>query len=284
MTQQLVGFKAAPCNGLCAPKGPHDELGRMIRRMGAERNSFWRRPTRFTRTFRESEKVAHNSIGGKPIINLLSSKRLPWLTGSTRRVKGSGRRRAVEKYAWSRARPAGDDDGSRRAGSAPREVVRLPELPHVHDGLPGDGRDDQRARRQGHDARPRRLQPCVHPRRVVPRRRHPGRAPEIRFFNHNSAKSLERILKTRAGRTRSSWSRVSPSTATRAHRGVRRDLRARRGPLVDDAHGTGTLGTKGTGIVEEMGLHGRCRSSSRPLEDVRRHRRHPPRHAGRPTS
>src|ERR1700691_709482 len=25
----------------------------------------------------------------------------------------------------------------------------------------------------------------------------PGRAPEVRFFNHNSVKSLERILKTR---------------------------------------------------------------------------------------
>jgi 8-amino-7-oxononanoate synthase len=85
----------------------------------------------------------------------------------------------------------------------------------------------------------------------------PGRAPEIRFFNHNSSKSLERILKSRERKN-----------ALVLVEGVY-SLDGDKAPLkefveicerydavlvVDDAHGTGTLGERGTGLLEETGL------------------------------
>ena len=88
----------------------------------------------------------------------------------------------------------------------------------------------------------------------------PGRAPEIRFFNHNSSKSLERILKSRERKN-----------ALVLVEGVY-SLDGDKAPLeefveiceryeavlvVDDAHGTGTLGERGTGILEETGLRDR---------------------------
>ncbi|MCL2778972.1 MAG: pyridoxal phosphate-dependent aminotransferase family protein [Polyangiaceae bacterium] len=88
----------------------------------------------------------------------------------------------------------------------------------------------------------------------------PGHQPEVRFFNHNSAKSLERILKTRERKN-----------ALVLVEGVY-SLDGDKSPLkefveicerydavlvVDDAHGTGTLGERGTGIIEELGLAGR---------------------------
>jgi glycine C-acetyltransferase len=88
----------------------------------------------------------------------------------------------------------------------------------------------------------------------------PGRAPEVRFFNHNSAKSLERILKSRERKN-----------ALVLVEGVY-SLDGDKAPLkefveicerydavlvVDDAHGTGTLGERGTGILEETGLRDR---------------------------
>lgn len=88
----------------------------------------------------------------------------------------------------------------------------------------------------------------------------PGRTPEVRFFNHNSAKSLERILKSRERKN-----------ALVLVEGVY-SLDGDKAPLkefveicerydavlvVDDAHGTGTLGERGTGILEETGLRDR---------------------------
>lgn len=85
----------------------------------------------------------------------------------------------------------------------------------------------------------------------------PGRAPEIRFFNHNSSKSLERILKSRERKN-----------ALVLVEGVY-SLDGDKAPLkefveicerydavlvVDDAHGTGTLGERGTGLLEETDL------------------------------
>ncbi len=88
----------------------------------------------------------------------------------------------------------------------------------------------------------------------------PGRTPEVRFFNHSSAKSLERILKSRERKN-----------ALVLVEGVY-SLDGDKAPLkefveicerydavlvVDDAHGTGTLGERGTGILEETGLRDR---------------------------
>jgi 8-amino-7-oxononanoate synthase len=88
----------------------------------------------------------------------------------------------------------------------------------------------------------------------------PMRSPEVRYFNHNSVKSLERCLKTRERKN-----------ALVLMEGIY-SLDGDRAPLkefvevcekyeavllCDDAHGTGTLGTRGTGIVEEAGMQGR---------------------------
>jgi glycine C-acetyltransferase len=89
----------------------------------------------------------------------------------------------------------------------------------------------------------------------------PGRAPEVRFFNHNSAKSLERILKTRERKNA-----LVVVEGIYSLDGDKANLREfvevcdRHGAVlvVDDAHGTGTLGERGTGILEEMSLLGRA--------------------------
>lgn len=88
----------------------------------------------------------------------------------------------------------------------------------------------------------------------------PGQTPEVRYFNHNSAKSLERCLKTK-----------ERPNALVLMEGIY-SLDGDRAPLqefvevcerynavllCDDAHGTGTLGKRGTGLVEEAGMLGR---------------------------
>jgi 8-amino-7-oxononanoate synthase len=88
----------------------------------------------------------------------------------------------------------------------------------------------------------------------------PGRGPEVRFFNHNSAKSLERILKSRE--------RPNALVLVEGVYSLDGDLghlkefveicdRHNAPLLVDDAHGTGTLGKRGTGVLEHFGLEGR---------------------------
>lgn len=88
----------------------------------------------------------------------------------------------------------------------------------------------------------------------------PAQTPEVRYFNHNSAKSLERCLKTK-----------ERPNAIVLMEGIY-SLDGDRAPLqefvevcerynavllCDDAHGTGTLGKRGTGLVEETGMLGR---------------------------
>jgi glycine C-acetyltransferase len=88
----------------------------------------------------------------------------------------------------------------------------------------------------------------------------PGAAPEVRYFNHNSVRSLERCLKT-----------MERKHALVLMEGIY-SLDGDRAPLADfvevcekygavllcdDAHGTGTLGKRGTGLVEETGMQGR---------------------------
>jgi glycine C-acetyltransferase len=89
----------------------------------------------------------------------------------------------------------------------------------------------------------------------------PGKQPEVRFFNHNSARSLERILTTRERKNSlvlvEGIYSLDGDTANLKefvdicdkHQAVL---------VVDDAHGTGTLGKRGTGILEELGLEGRA--------------------------
>lgn len=88
----------------------------------------------------------------------------------------------------------------------------------------------------------------------------PGRGPEVRFFNHNSAKSLERILKSRE--------RKNALVLIEGVYSLDGDManikefveicdRYDAVLVVDDAHGTGTLGTRGTGILEATGLDGK---------------------------
>jgi glycine C-acetyltransferase len=85
----------------------------------------------------------------------------------------------------------------------------------------------------------------------------PGKAPEVRFFNHNSAKSLERILKTRERKNAMVFVEgiysldgdraplVEMAAICKAHDAVL---------VVDDAHGSGTLGETGRGSLEDLGL------------------------------
>jgi 8-amino-7-oxononanoate synthase len=88
----------------------------------------------------------------------------------------------------------------------------------------------------------------------------PGRQPEVRFFNHNSAKSLERILKTRERKNAlvlcegvysldGDVAKLPEFTAIcEEHEAVL---------VVDDAHGSGTMGAHGRGLAEDQGVEGR---------------------------
>src|SRR5207237_9165135 len=88
----------------------------------------------------------------------------------------------------------------------------------------------------------------------------PKNGPEIRFFNHNSSKSLERILKTRERKNALvicegvySLDGDIGNLAEFVELCDRHDA-----PLVvDDAHGTGTLGATGRGALEALGLQGK---------------------------
>lgn len=88
----------------------------------------------------------------------------------------------------------------------------------------------------------------------------PGKGPEVRFFNHNSPKSLERILSSR-GR-KNAMVLVEGVYSLDGDMGELQafvDICAKYDAVlvVDDAHGTGTLGKRGTGVLEHMGLEGK---------------------------
>jgi glycine C-acetyltransferase len=88
----------------------------------------------------------------------------------------------------------------------------------------------------------------------------PKNGPEIRFFNHNSAKSLERILKTRERQNAlvvcEGVYSLDGDTAN-LNEFVELCNRYDTPLVVDDAHGTGTLGATGRGTLEAMGLQGK---------------------------
>lgn len=89
----------------------------------------------------------------------------------------------------------------------------------------------------------------------------PKNGPEVRFFNHNSARSLQRILDTRERNkalvvVEGVYSLDGDTASLRDFV----DICARHdAPLVvDDAHGTGTMGAHGRGTLEAMGLEGKA--------------------------
>lgn len=88
----------------------------------------------------------------------------------------------------------------------------------------------------------------------------PKNGPEIRFFNHNSGKSLERVLKTRERKNAlvvcEGVYSLDGDTAN-LQEFVELCDRYESPLLVDDAHGTGTMGATGRGTLEAMGLQGK---------------------------
>ncbi|MBL8602689.1 MAG: aminotransferase class I/II-fold pyridoxal phosphate-dependent enzyme [Myxococcales bacterium] len=89
----------------------------------------------------------------------------------------------------------------------------------------------------------------------------PQRAPEVRFFNHNSHRSLERVLKSRE--RKNALVLVEGIYSLDGDKGKLREIievceRYDAVLVVDDAHGSGTLGAHGRGILEDLGLEGRA--------------------------
>ena len=88
----------------------------------------------------------------------------------------------------------------------------------------------------------------------------PAQAPEVRYFNHNSVKSLERCLKTKERpNALVLMEGIYSLDGDRAPLPEFVEVCERHGAvlLCDDAHGTGTLGRRGTGLVEAAGMQGR---------------------------
>jgi glycine C-acetyltransferase len=88
----------------------------------------------------------------------------------------------------------------------------------------------------------------------------PGRAPEVRFFNHNSSKSLERILTTRERKNALVLVEgVYSLDGDVANLPEFIELCDRYDAVlaVDDAHGSGTLGEHGRGLAEAQAVEGR---------------------------
>ncbi len=88
----------------------------------------------------------------------------------------------------------------------------------------------------------------------------PGRAPEIRFFNHNSSKSLERILKTRERKNALVLVEgVYSLDGDVANLPEFIEICERYDAVlaVDDAHGSGTMGKHGRGLAEHQGVEGK---------------------------
>lgn len=88
----------------------------------------------------------------------------------------------------------------------------------------------------------------------------PGTAPEVRFFNHNSAKSLERVLNSKQRKNVLVLVEgVYSLDGDMGNLPAIVEVCERHGAalLVDDAHGSGTLGKHGRGTLEHFGLEGR---------------------------
>ena len=88
----------------------------------------------------------------------------------------------------------------------------------------------------------------------------PMRAPEVRFFNHNSAKALDRVLRKRDRKNALVLIEgIYSLDGDEANIREFLEVCARHEDVAlvcDDAHGTGTLGKGGRGIIEKYGLEG----------------------------
>ena len=89
----------------------------------------------------------------------------------------------------------------------------------------------------------------------------PMRAPEVRFFNHNSSKSLNRVLTKRDRKNAMVLIEGIYSLdgdEAKIEEFVEVCAQHENTVIVcDDAHGTGTLGKGGRGIIEKYGLEGK---------------------------
>jgi 7-keto-8-aminopelargonate synthetase-like enzyme len=88
----------------------------------------------------------------------------------------------------------------------------------------------------------------------------PTQQPEVRYFNHNSAKSLERCLRTNQRKNAIVLMEgIYSLDGDRAPLAEFVEVCDRYGAVLicDDAHGTGTLGKYGKGLIEETGMEGR---------------------------
>ena len=105
----------------------------------------------------------------------------------------------------------------------------------------------------------------------------PGRQAEVRFFNHNSARSLERILKSRE--RKNALVLVEGIYSLDGDMGKLAEIvevcdRNDAVLLVDDAHGSGTLGTHGRGGAGALeARRARAARGDGVLQGLRRHRR-----------
>jgi 8-amino-7-oxononanoate synthase len=89
----------------------------------------------------------------------------------------------------------------------------------------------------------------------------PMRAPEVRFFNHNSAKALDRVLSKRERKNALVLVEgIYSLDGDEGHMEAFVEVCERHDNVAlvcDDAHGTGTLGSGGRGIIEKYGLEGK---------------------------
>lgn len=88
----------------------------------------------------------------------------------------------------------------------------------------------------------------------------PANQPEVRFFNHNSTRSLERVLRTK--QRKNAMVLIEGIYSLDGDKAKLREIvevceRYDAVLCLDDAHGTGTLGVHGRGILEEQDLEGR---------------------------
>ena len=212
--------------------------------------------------FREFETGGlHTTIDGQPIVNFSSNDYL----GLTNHPKvKEAAHKAVDKYACGLS--------SSRVQATTIEHVELEQrlakwfgfekCLHLHDRLPGDGRhaSSSLADKDTTLVLDTYSHACILDGTFLAAGM-PGRAPEVRFFNHNSAKSLERILKTRERKNahRAHRGRLLARRRQGSHAGDRRRSARATTPFSSSTTRTAPARSARTarGILEETGLEGK---------------------------
>ena len=141
-------------------------------------------------------------------------------------------------------------------------------------------------RRQGHDARPRQLQPRVHPRRQLPRRRDPGRPrdPLLQPQLGQEPRAHPEDARAEERARRSSRASIRSTATSRTSREFVEILRALRGACSPSTTRTAAArsGKHGRASPRIKGVEGRVPVLMIDvLEGLRRHRRRAPRQGGR---